>query len=40
MKGYTELSKENGLDLISRCLHQMETYKPKKEAKTKFSLLK
>ena len=40
MKGYTELSKENGLDLISRCLHQMDTYKPKKETKTKFSLLK
>lgn len=40
MKGYVELSKENGLELISRCLQQIETYKPKKETKTKFSWLK
>lgn len=40
MKGYVELSKENGLDLISKCLQVMESFVPEQRSETKFSLLK
>lgn len=28
MEGFVTLSQENGNDLVSRCLHQLTTYKP------------
>lgn len=40
LKNGVQLSKDNGLDLISRCLHIIETTRTKRIQVVKFSILK
>lgn len=40
MRGFVELSKQNGMDIIDKCLNVLKTYKGRYEPKTRWNMFR